>query len=97
MSSGYQFAFKLLKKGRSHFILISRNQADFAFQYYRKHRKRGLCIKPVTEPDQTEPTEITELTRPNLRELPNVPDRTYGKCRYIDTGIYHQYRFNLEK
>ena len=21
-----------------------------------------LCIKPVTEPDQTEPTEITELT-----------------------------------
>ena len=46
-----------------------------------------LCIKPVTEPDQTEPTEITELTRPNLRELPNVPDRTYGKCRYIDTGI----------
>ena len=47
----------------------------------------GLCIKPVTEPDQTEPTEITELTRPNLRELTNVPDRTYGKCRYIDTGI----------
>ena len=51
------------------------------------HERQGLCIKPVTEPDQTEPTEITELTRPNLRELPNVPDRTYGKCRYIDTGI----------
>ena len=46
-----------------------------------------LCIKPVTEPDQTEPTEITELTRPNLRELPYVPGRTYGKCRYIDTEI----------
>ena len=24
--------------------------------------KLRLCIKPVTEPDQTEPTEITELT-----------------------------------
>ena len=45
------------------------------------------CIKPVTEPDQTEPTEITELTRPNVRELPYVPGRTYGKCRYIDTEI----------
>ena len=44
--SGDQFAFKLLKKkggegAISHFILISRNQADFAFQYYRRE---GIII-----------------------------------------------------
>ena len=33
---------------------------------------RGLCIKPVTEPNRTEPTEITEHIRPNLRKLTNI-------------------------
>ena len=32
----------------------------------------GLCIKPVTEPNRTEPTEITEHIRPNLRKLSNI-------------------------
>ena len=31
-----------------------------------------LCIKPVTEPNRTEPTEITEHIRPNLRKLSNI-------------------------
>ena len=45
MSSVYQFAFKLLKNGPiSHFILISRNQADFAFQYYRKSMRRQTVM-----------------------------------------------------
>ena len=34
--------------------------------------KEGLCIKPVTEPNRTEPTEITEHIRPNLRKLSNI-------------------------
>ena len=33
---------------------------------------RRLCIKPVTEPNRTEPTEITEHIRPNLRKLSNI-------------------------
>ena len=32
----------------------------------------GLCIKPVTEPNRTEPTEITEHIRPILRKLSNI-------------------------
>ena len=59
--------------------------ADLAKLTEKCSKNCGLL--PVTEPDQTEPTEITELTRPNLRELPYVPGRTYGKCRYIDTEI----------
>ena len=35
-------------------------------------RPGGLCIKPVTEPNRTEPTEITEHIRPNLRKLSNI-------------------------
>ena len=35
-------------------------------------RNWRLCIKPVTEPNRTEPTEITEHIRPNLRKLSNI-------------------------
>ena len=66
--------------GRYGFALLTYVELDIIYkvQFIYLNTAVRLCIKPVTEPDQTEPTEITENTRPNLRELPYVPGRTYG-------------------